>query len=138
MFGTRRHISRGVWLPREIRVVPPIGIICITIWGIGLWLVLAHSIACSDIKSLIEGEIGQCSSGWLVDWQLMLGLACAGFSVTACTSCSLFPSSSSTFLAKVDIFASSPYPRRVQKCLPFGGLKASFSLLPFDSVHPIP
>ena len=29
------HISRGVWLPREIRVVPPIGIICIAIWGIG-------------------------------------------------------------------------------------------------------
>ena len=36
--------KQGVRLPREIRVVPPIGIICITIWGIGLWLILAHDI----------------------------------------------------------------------------------------------
>ena len=40
----RRYISRGVRLPREIRVVPPIGITCITIWGIRLWLVLARGI----------------------------------------------------------------------------------------------
>ena len=35
---------QGLRLPREIRVVPSIGIICITIWGIRLWLVLAHGI----------------------------------------------------------------------------------------------
>ena len=42
--GTRGHISRGIRLPREIRVILPIGIICITIWRIGLWLVLADDI----------------------------------------------------------------------------------------------
>ena len=36
--------KQGVRLPREIVVILPIGIICITIWGIGLWLVLAHDI----------------------------------------------------------------------------------------------
>ena len=41
---TKMCICRGVRLLREIRVVLPIGIISITIWGIGLWLVLTHNI----------------------------------------------------------------------------------------------
>ena len=41
---TRGNISWQVWLPREIRMFPPIRVICITVWGIGLWLVLAHGI----------------------------------------------------------------------------------------------
>ena len=76
MFGTRRQISRGVRLPRETRVVPPIGIICITIWGIGLWLVLAHGIGMLYQQYLTEGAIGQCSCGWPVAWQLMHEFAC--------------------------------------------------------------
>ena len=44
LFGTRGHISKGIRLPREIGVILPIGIICITVWGIRLWLVLAHDI----------------------------------------------------------------------------------------------
>ena len=39
-----RHISRGIWFPREIGVILPIRIVCITVWGIRLWLVLAHGI----------------------------------------------------------------------------------------------
>ena len=38
------HISRGIRFPGEVRVILPIGIICVTIWSIGLWLVLAHGI----------------------------------------------------------------------------------------------
>ena len=35
---------QGVRLSREILMISPIGIVCITIRGIGLWLVLAHDI----------------------------------------------------------------------------------------------
>ena len=59
----------------------------------------------SDIKSFIEGVIGHCSARCTGDWKLVQGLDCAGFSVTACTSWSRLPSSSSTFLAKVEILA---------------------------------
>ena len=41
---TRGYISWRVCLPREIRVVPPIRVVCITVWGIGWWLVLADDI----------------------------------------------------------------------------------------------
>ena len=41
-------------------MVPPIGIICIAVWGIGWWLVLAHI-------SLIEGIVGHYSLGCSVD-----------------------------------------------------------------------
>ena len=44
LFGTKRHIRRGIRFPGEIGVILPIGIICITVWGIRLWLVLAHGI----------------------------------------------------------------------------------------------
>ena len=44
LFGTKRHICKRVRLLRKIRVVPLVGVICITILGIGLWLVLAHGI----------------------------------------------------------------------------------------------
>ena len=54
---------QGVRLPREIRVVIPIGIICITIWALGCGFYWPTALACSDIKSLTEGAIGQCSSG---------------------------------------------------------------------------
>ena len=63
--------------------------------------VFAHS----DIKSFIEGAIGHCYAGCTGDWKLVQGLDCVGFSVTACTSWSCLPSSSSTFLAKVEILA---------------------------------
>ena len=54
----------------------------------------------------------------------MHGLACAGISVTAWTSCSLFPSSSSTILAKVDIlaFSSSPMIYRWPMSISFPGI----------------
>ena len=43
--GTWGHIGRGVGFPGEVRVIPPIGIVGITIWSIGLlWLVLTYSI----------------------------------------------------------------------------------------------
>ena len=41
---TRGNINFRVWLPREIRVVPPIRVVCITVRGIRWWLVLAHDI----------------------------------------------------------------------------------------------
>ena len=70
-------------------------------------------VACIDLRHLhiltsnpsLMGAIGLCSSKWAVSWKLMHGLAYVGFSVTACTSWSLFPSSSSTFLARVDNLA---------------------------------
>ena len=43
-FGTREHIGRRIGFPGEVRVIPPIGIVGITIWGIGLWLVLTYNI----------------------------------------------------------------------------------------------
>ena len=43
-FGTREHIGRRIGFPGEVRVILPIGIIGITIWGIGLWLVLTYII----------------------------------------------------------------------------------------------
>ena len=42
----------GIRLPREIGVILPIGIICITIWGIRLCLVLAN-----DIKSQLDSVL---------------------------------------------------------------------------------
>ena len=68
------------------------------------WIVVACIVlqfAHYDIKSFIEGVIGNCSDGCTGDWKLVHELDCAGFSVTACTSWSCLPSSSSTFLAKV-------------------------------------
>ena len=38
------YICWRLWFPREVRMVPLIGIICVVVWGIGWWLVLAHSI----------------------------------------------------------------------------------------------
>ena len=69
--------------------------------------------ACIDLRHLhiltsnpsLKGPLdnvllgGQWIGNWCMDW------ACAGFSVTACTSWSCLPSSSSTFLARVDILA---------------------------------
>ena len=52
----------------------------------------------SDIKSFTAGAIGHGSTGCTGDWKLVQGLDCVGFSVTACTSWSRLPSSSSTFL----------------------------------------
>ena len=68
----------------------------------------------------------------------MHGLACAGFSVIACTSWSLFPSSSSTFLIRVKFLLSFPCPLKVHKFLPYGGLRASFSLHLSGLAHPNP
>ena len=45
LFGTRGHIGRGIRFPGEVRVILPIGIVCVTVWGIRLWLVLAHDIS---------------------------------------------------------------------------------------------
>ena len=42
-------------------MVLPIKIICVVVWGIVWWLVLATSFACSTIISLSEGAVGQCS-----------------------------------------------------------------------------
>ena len=42
MFGTWGHISSVIRFLGEIGVILPIGIVCITVWGIRLWLVLAH------------------------------------------------------------------------------------------------
>ena len=44
-FGTCGYIGRGSGFPGEVRVIPSIGIVGITIWSIGLlWLVLSYSI----------------------------------------------------------------------------------------------
>ena len=40
----RRHIGRRFWFPREVWVVPLVGIVGIAAWGCGWWLVLAHCI----------------------------------------------------------------------------------------------
>ena len=44
LFGTRGHIGRRIGFPGEVRVIFSIGIVGITIWGIGLWLVLTYNI----------------------------------------------------------------------------------------------
>ena len=44
-------------------MVPPVGIVGIAVWGCGWWLVLAHCIACSATKSLIEGTLGNALLG---------------------------------------------------------------------------
>ena len=41
---TRGYICWRLWFPRDVRMVSPIGIICVAVWGIGWWLVLAHNI----------------------------------------------------------------------------------------------
>ena len=39
------YIGRGIGFPGEVRVIPPIGIVGITIWSIRFWwLVLTYSI----------------------------------------------------------------------------------------------
>ena len=39
------HICRGIGFSGEVRVIPPVGIVGITIWSIRLWwLVLTYSI----------------------------------------------------------------------------------------------
>ena len=39
------YISRGVGSPCKVRVIPPIGIVGISIWSIGLlWLELSYSV----------------------------------------------------------------------------------------------
>ena len=38
-------IGRGIRFPGEVRVIFLIGIVRITVWGIRLWLVLAHDIS---------------------------------------------------------------------------------------------
>ena len=44
-FGTWGYIGRGIRFPGEVRVIPPIGIVGITILGIRLWrLILSDSI----------------------------------------------------------------------------------------------
>ena len=44
-FGTWGHIGRGIGFPGEVRVIPPIGIVGITIWSIRLWwFILTYSI----------------------------------------------------------------------------------------------
>ena len=44
-FGTWGHIGRGIGFPGEVSVIPTIGIVGITILGIGLWrLILTYSI----------------------------------------------------------------------------------------------
>ena len=45
LFGTWGHIGGGIGFPGEIRVIPLIGIVGITIQGIRLWwLVLTYGI----------------------------------------------------------------------------------------------
>ena len=43
-----------------------------------------------------------------------------------------------TFESKWSVLLSSLRLRKVHKCLPFDGSKASLSRLPLDSVHPMP
>ena len=57
LFSTRGHISRGIRLPRVIRVVPPIGIICIAIWGIGWRFALTNKIG------LVKEHLSYCWNG---------------------------------------------------------------------------
>ena len=67
---TRGDISWRVWLPREIRVLPPIRVVCITYVALGCGLYWPTALPCSIIISLFEGTIGQCSLWWSVDWLL--------------------------------------------------------------------
>ena len=41
---SKRHIWRRFWLPGEVRMVPPVRVIGVSIWGNGWWLVLTHNI----------------------------------------------------------------------------------------------
>ena len=44
-FGPWRYISRVVRSPCKVRVIPPIGIVGIPVWSIGLlWLALSYSV----------------------------------------------------------------------------------------------
>ena len=104
-------------------------------YGLYCPTVFAHS----DIKSFIEGAIGHCSAGCTGDWKLVQGLDCAGFSVAACTSWSCLPSSSSTFLAKVQILAFISKSSNRAYIPPLGlteGLNLSISL-GFGSSQPL-
>ena len=40
----RGHIWWRLWLPGEVRMVPPVRVIGVAIWGNGWWLVLTHNI----------------------------------------------------------------------------------------------
>ena len=42
---TRAYICWRLWFLGEIMMVPLIGIICVAVWGICWWLVLAHNIS---------------------------------------------------------------------------------------------
>ena len=39
-------------------MVSPVRVICVAVWGIGWWLVLAHSIGLFNHLSLTEGAVG--------------------------------------------------------------------------------
>ena len=40
MLCSRGYVWGRLWFPGEVRMVPPIRIICVAIWGIGRWLML--------------------------------------------------------------------------------------------------
>ena len=139
MFGTRRHICRGLGFQERIWWFLQLELYVLPYRALGCGLYWPTTLACSAIKSLTEGAIGQCSCGWPLDWQLMHELAYTGFLVTACTSCSLFPSIYSTFLAKVDIFAFISISSESAKIPPLWwaeGLIFSISL-GFGLSHPL-
>ena len=41
---TRGYICWRVWLLGKVRMVSLVRVICVAVWGIGWWLVLAHKI----------------------------------------------------------------------------------------------
>ena len=51
---SRRHIWRRFWLPGEVWVVPPVGLVASGLY----WPI---TLACSATKSLTEGTMGHCS-----------------------------------------------------------------------------
>ena len=44
MLCTRGYIRGRVWFLGEVRMVSPVRVICVTVLGIGWWLVLAHDV----------------------------------------------------------------------------------------------
>ena len=49
------HIGRGIRFPGEVRVILPIGIVRITVWGIRLWLVLTYDIGIDSCHGRVSG-----------------------------------------------------------------------------------
>ena len=87
--------------------------------------------ACLAIKSLTEGEIGQCSPWGPVDWQVKHGWRGTYISVIAHTSCWFLISSSSILLVRVDNLAFSSTSSASEYMPPLwftGGLCLSVSL----------